>query len=117
LLDVDNGIFDRDPRVAALAESIVDECLAVAKTQRIELARDRLLDQLMAISRASTGQAISTLQDIRRGRPTEIASLNIANADYGDKARPPVRAERTRMLGRLIELKAELRRAAIPAST
>lgn len=117
LLDVDNGIFDRDPQVTALAESVVDECLAVAKTQHVALARDRLLEQLLAISRASTGQAISTLQDIRRGRPTEIASLNLAIARYGDQAEPPVRAERTRMLGHLIELKAELRRAAIPAST
>lgn len=109
LLDVDNGIFDRDERARALAASIVGECVAVAKAQGIVLEPDQILQQVVVISRGSAGQAISTLQDIRRGSPTEIASLNLAIAEYGDRAQPRVSVERTRVLGRMIELKAALR--------
>jgi 2-dehydropantoate 2-reductase len=110
LLDVDNGIFHRSDSAKELAERIVDECLAVAEGERVELDRGQILEQLLAISEASTGQAISTLQDIRRGNPTEIASLNLEIAKIGDRATPPVRAEQTKLLGRLIELKAAVRR-------
>jgi 2-dehydropantoate 2-reductase len=110
LLDIDNGIFDRSEAATETARAIIDECVAVAASQGMRLAPEPILRQLLTISRTATGQAISTLQDIRRGNPTEIGSLNLEIARIGDEASPPVRAERTRLLGRMVELKATLRR-------
>ncbi len=112
LLDVDNGVFDRDARARDLARGIVDEGVAVAKALGMALDPDRILEQVRTLSRGSTGQTISTLQDIRRGNQTEIASLNLAIAKMGAEATPPVRAEQTALLGRMVEMKAALQRAA-----
>lgn len=112
LLDVDNGVFERDARARDLARGIVDEGVAVAKALGMTLDPGRLMEQLLVLSRGSTGQTISTLQDIRRGNQTEIASLNLAIAKMGAEATPPVRAEQTALLGRMVELKAALGRAA-----
>lgn len=106
LLEVDNGIFDRSEQAREVAASVVQECVAVAATQGIELQAEPLLQQVVAISRGSAGQVISTLQDLRRGSRTEIASFNLEIARLGDRAAPPARAERTRLLGQLVQLKA-----------
>ena len=105
LLDTDNGIFHRNPQALQIAESVVAECLGVAKQQGIHLRRAEVMDSLLMISRASNGQFISTLQDIRNHRPTEIATLNLAIAGMAARDRD---ITQTCLLGQLILLKSQI---------
>jgi len=105
LLDTDNGIFHRNLQVLQIAESLVAECLRVAKEQGIDLNQAEVMDSLLLISRASDGQFISTLQDIRNHRPTEIATLNLA---ISGMAATEQAVTQTRLLGQLILLKSQL---------
>lgn len=108
LLDVDNGIFARDEDVLALARAVIVECVALANTRHVALTEGELLENALAISRGSSGVLISTLQDIRNGRPTEIDSLNLELARLAATTRPPVDLIRTELLGRLTQQKAKL---------
>jgi len=64
-----------------------------------------VMDNLLLISRASDGQLISTLQDIRNHRPTEIATLNLAIAGMASTEQAVIQ---TRLLGQLILLKSQI---------
>ena len=112
LLDVDNGIFVRDERAAALARAIVAECASVMRGQGMRGDESEIMTQLFAISRRTDGQLISTLQDINAGRETEIAALNLEIARLAEGLTPPVSVPLTKGLGELVKLKAELRRGA-----
>ncbi|MCX6215741.1 2-dehydropantoate 2-reductase [Spirosoma sp.] len=110
LLGVDNGIFHRNALALALAREIIDECLAVANEAGITLNRMDVESRLLQISQRSDGQLISTLVDINQGHPTEIESLNLAVARLAQRLGKPNLANRTRLLGELIQLKSELSR-------
>jgi 2-dehydropantoate 2-reductase len=105
LLDTDNGIFHRNPLALQIAESLVAECLRVAEEQGINLKLAEVMDSLLLISRASDGQFISTLQDIRNHRPTEIATLNLAIAGMATTEQAIIQ---TLLLGQLTLLKSQL---------
>jgi 2-dehydropantoate 2-reductase len=105
LLDTDNGIFYRNMRALQIAESLVYECLCVAEEQGVNLNLAEVMDSLLLISRSSDGQFISTLQDIRNHRPTEIATLNLAIAGMAATEHAVVQ---TRLLGQLTLLKSQL---------
>jgi len=105
LLDTDNGIFHRNPQALQIAESLIAECLLVAEEQSIHLNHAEVMDSLLMISRASDGQFISTLQDIRNHRPTEISTLNLAIAGMAGTEQAIIR---TRLLGQLTLLKSQL---------
>jgi len=105
LLDTDNGIFHRNPQALQIAESLVAECLRVAEEQGINLNRAEVMDSLLLISRSSDGQFISTLQDIRNHRPTEIATLNLAIAGMAATEQAVIQ---TCLLGQLTLLKSQL---------
>jgi 2-dehydropantoate 2-reductase len=105
LLDTDNGIFHRNPQALQIAESLVAECLRVAEGQGVNLSLAEVMDSLLLISRSSDGQFISTLQDIRNHRPTEIATLNLAIAGMAATEQAVIQ---TRLLGQLTLLKSQL---------
>ncbi len=105
LLDTDNGIFHRNPQALQIAESLVTECLCIAEEQGVHLNRAEVMDSLLLISRSSDGQFISTLQDIRNHRPTEIATLNLAIAGM---AATELDIIQTLLLGKLTLLKSQL---------
>ena len=73
-----------DPRLNPLKQLVIDECLAVARTQGVEFDIDFLakITELYAASRTIA----SMRQDLMRGRPTEIDHLNGAVADLGARA-------------------------------
>jgi 2-dehydropantoate 2-reductase len=79
--------------------------LCVAEGQGINLNRAEVMDSLLLISRSSDGQFISTLQDIRNHRPTEIATLNLAIAGMAATEQAIIQ---TRLLGQLTLLKSQL---------
>jgi 2-dehydropantoate 2-reductase len=105
LLDTDNGIFHRNAQAFQIAESLVAESLCVAAEQGVNLNLADVMDSLLLISRSSDGQFISTLQDIRNHRPTEIATLNLAIAGMAATERAIIR---TRLLGQLVLLKSQI---------
>ena len=107
---MDNGAFFREPGVASLAAEIIDECVVLAQAAGVSLTKSELLAQIMAISHGSDGIAISTLQDIRNGRETEMASLNLEMARLAASKHPEILLARTGFLGRMIAAKSALKR-------
>lgn len=104
LLDADNGIFARDDEALSLARGVVRECLRVAERVGISLDEASIIDQILQISSGSS-HLISTLQDIRKGRLTEIQYLNLEVARIAASLDPSIEVPRTKMLGKLIALK------------
>lgn len=102
LLDVDNGLFARDAEAAAIAAGVVGEGVTLAGRLGLDLQESELMDQLLQISARSDGQFISTLQDLRAGRPTEIESLNMEMVRIAGALQPPLELPRIELLGRLI---------------
>ena len=105
LLEVDNGIFLRDPAIQALARELVGECVSLTERLDLGLTADELMAQILRISQASDGQLISTLQDLRSGRTTEIDVLNLEMARIAAALEPPLKLPQIELLGKLIALK------------
>lgn len=112
LLDIDNGVLARDAATASLARRLVDECLGVTDRLGIPLEAGALMEQIAAISRRSEGRLISTLQDIRRGRPTEMPYLNLEIVRIASSLEPAVRLPRVELLGSLVMVKSAQTRTA-----
>ena len=111
LLETDNGIFTRHPQALELAKSLIRESVQVARKKHILLDESEILHRLLLISQVSSGQLISTYQDILQKRPTEIDSLNLALAREAQQLGIPEATLQTRLLGELVQWKAELTRA------
>jgi 2-dehydropantoate 2-reductase len=109
LLDVDNGIFVRDEATANLALRLVKECVTLTDRLHIGLSESEVMQQIMRIS-AGSKQLISTLQDIRNGRQTEIESLNLEIARLAAAQQPPLYLPQTDLLGKIILAKSILHR-------
>jgi 2-dehydropantoate 2-reductase len=107
LLETDNGVFARDQAVAQLASDVVAECLVLTDRLGLRLTREDLMDQILQISRTSDGQLISTLQDIRHGRETEIEFLNMAMGRTAAAQQPRIELPKTDLLGRMVLAKAK----------
>lgn len=109
LLETDNGIFHRNEAALKIAKTVILECLTVAKQYGIELTMDEVLQNIIAISKMSDGQKISTYQDILNKRETEIDTLNFAVVKAaltrGIEAVPV-----TVLLGEMIKVKSDLSR-------
>lgn len=110
LLDTDNGIFDRDKTIMALAESVVKECVPVANRTGIAITTKEIIEGILAISQMSAGQLISTLQDIRAHRETEMSYFNMEICRIAEAMKMQTDLSLTRMLGALTIKKAELAR-------
>ncbi len=107
LLEVDNGVFHREAAVADLAIAIVTECLELTQRIGLDLTQEEIMMQIIEISHGSDGQLISTLQDIRAGRETEIDSLNLEMARIAAAQLPKMGLPKTEMLGNLTLLKSK----------
>jgi len=101
LLEVDNGVFARDEETASLARQLVRECLMVTNRLNIGLSETDVMQHIMRISKGSN-QLISTLQDIRRGRETEIEFLNLEIVRVAASLQPQVHLPGIELLGKMI---------------
>lgn len=108
LLETDNGIFHRDAQALALAARVINECVAIAQAKGIGLSVEEVVENLLLISRLSDGQLISTLQDMKHKRPTEIDTLNFAIVEMARSLHKEDGVKKTRLLGELTKLKSEL---------
>lgn len=110
LLDVDNGVFHRNEMALVIAKRVVTECIAIANASGIVLNVDEVLESLVMISKASDGQLISTLQDIKNKRETEIETLNFSIVTIAEKLNKESMVTETKLLGELTMLKSQLHR-------
>jgi 2-dehydropantoate 2-reductase len=110
LLEVDNGIFHRDERVLEIAKRVVKECIVISRESEILLNENEILESVLLISKTSDGQFISTLQDIRNKRETEIETLNFKIAAIAKAMNKENIVKETKLLGELTKLKSELTR-------
>jgi 2-dehydropantoate 2-reductase len=101
LLDVDNGVFARDEDSRNLAREVVSECVTLTDRLHLGLSESELMEQIMLISNGSD-QLISTLQDIRSGRQTEIEFLNLEIARVAASMQPRLHLPRIEILGKMI---------------
>lgn len=108
LLEIDNGVFHRDDKAAQLAHEIVNEGVALSKRIGLDLDVNKIMDRVLAVSKMSDGQFISTLQDIKSGKETEIASINLAISRIASQMTPMSDVRKTRLLGELIHLKSQI---------
>ncbi|MPR37278.1 ketopantoate reductase [Cytophagaceae bacterium SJW1-29] len=108
LLETDNGIFHRSGPAMQIARRVIAECAGIANAEGILLTSNDLEEGVLQISRASDGQLISTLQDIRAGRRTEIDTLNFELAGMAGELGLVHDIEATMLLGELTRLKAEV---------
>jgi len=110
LLETDNGIFHRNPTALQIAKRVIAECIGVAESIGIFLDADKITDSLLLISKSSDGQLISTYQDIRNKRKTEIDTLNFSIARIANEFEKEDLVKETKLLGELTKLKADLTR-------
>jgi 2-dehydropantoate 2-reductase len=104
LLGVPYGALPADPDARAIMDDAIREAFAVARATRIAVAwpdaeayRAVFYDRLVP---ATAGHRSSMLQDLERGRPTEIDAINGYVAARGDVlgVPTPVNATLTRMI-------------------
>ena len=108
LLEVDNGIFYRNSDAMKLAKTIISECVTLAGKYEVELDQKEIEEKLMLISRRADGQLISTYEDIRNNRRTEIDSLNLEISRLAEKMGIPEQVSNTSLLGEMIHLKSTI---------
>lgn len=110
LIEVDNGIFHRDANVFAVAKRVIEECTLIANEVGVGLDPKEVEEQVLMISKKSDGQFISTYQDIKNKRKTEIDTLNFEIVRIAVKAGKEHLVKETKLLGELVKMKSELSR-------
>ncbi|WP_031529618.1 ketopantoate reductase family protein [Dyadobacter crusticola] len=108
LLETHNGIFYRSEQAMQIAGRVIAECSGIANAKGILLTSNDIEEGLLEISRASDGQLISTLQDIRAGKRTEIDTLNFEIVRMARELGLVHDIKATMLLGQLTRLKAEI---------
>ena len=111
LIETDNGIFHRDPSVLGIARQVIEEGTAVAQAMGLPLVASEIESQLLLISRKSDGQFISTFQDIRNRRRTEIDTLNFEIVSIAKTLAKRSEVQKIEILGELVRLKSDLSRS------
>lgn len=86
-----------------VAEAVLSEALLVARASGFELDPDEVRARALEVCRAARAATSSTQQDIARGRPTEIDSLNGYLASRAEECGLPAPVNRT--LSALVKLK------------
>ncbi|GAB4123386.1 MAG: 2-dehydropantoate 2-reductase [Roseiflexaceae bacterium] len=101
LLRVPNGTLSTLPVARALVADIVAEAVAVAATRGITLPYHDPLGHVLAIAEATAANRSSMLQDVMRGSPSEIATINAAIVHEGQRL--GIATPINQLLTRLIE--------------
>lgn len=70
------GAMSRSPRIRALIGQVVQETVAVANADGVNLSAESMLQAAWKLAEAMSGATSSTAQDLARGKKTEIDSLN-----------------------------------------
>jgi 2-dehydropantoate 2-reductase len=70
------GRIAADASARELIRQVIEEAVAVARAEGVELPADAMTQAAYTLGEAMSGALSSTAQDIERGKPTEIESLN-----------------------------------------
>jgi 2-dehydropantoate 2-reductase len=70
------GAIAADPGARLVMRAVLEEAVAVARRAGVSLPGDDLLEAVYRLGQAMPAAISSTAQDLDRGRPTEIDSLN-----------------------------------------
>ncbi len=92
LLRVHNGVLTTTPQARALVAQVVAEAVAVAAARGTPLPYADPLEHVLAVAAATSANRSSMLQDVLRGSPTEIATINGAVVDEGRRLGVPTPA-------------------------
>jgi 2-dehydropantoate 2-reductase len=78
LLDVDNGTLVGHGPARLLMKKVVDEVTAVAEAKGIQLPfpPEEAFDRVVKVAEMNARNLCSMVQDLRRGKTTEIEALN-----------------------------------------
>ena len=110
LLRVRNGDLVSTDSGRNLVHEVVEECLNVVKSKRIELIFDDPEAKVMAVCEATAGNINSMFQDILAMRPTEIDFINAAVVREGEELGVPAPVNKTlAQLIKALELTAKTR--------
>lgn len=88
LLRVPNGVLAHLPPARELMGNLVEEAVAVAAARGTPIPGDALA-QVLAVAQATSANRSSMLQDVLRGSPTEIATINGAIVREGERLGVP----------------------------
>lgn len=89
LFNQPNGSIISDPSLREIAEAVVCEALRVASAHGVSMSEGEALAWLETVARKTAQNISSMLQDVRRGRPTEIDYINGAVVRAGRRLRIP----------------------------
>jgi 2-dehydropantoate 2-reductase len=89
LFDVRNGALVEDPMLRAIARDIVQECLPVVADHGVHLSCAEAMGRVEGVCQATAGNLSSMLQDVRRGKRTEIEYINGVIVSEGERLEIP----------------------------
>ncbi len=85
LFERSNGAIVEDPQLREVARAVVCEALRVARAHGVGLGELEAIDRVETVARRTAQNISSMLQDVRRGRPTEIDYINGAVVREGER--------------------------------
>ena len=74
------------PEGMALASAVIDEVVAVARTEGVEADADHCRESVSHAIAHHVGHKPSMLQDVLAGRPTEVGAINGAVVEKGERS-------------------------------
>lgn len=89
LFDRPNGALVEDAQLREIAGAIACEALRVAQAHGVALSEAEAVERVETVARKTAQNISSMLQDVRRGRPTEIDYINGAVVREGQKLQIP----------------------------
>ncbi len=85
LFDRPNGAVIEDTQLREIAREVVRETLRVARAHGVVLSDEEAIERVETVASKTARNISSMLQDVRRGRPTEIDYINGAVVREGQR--------------------------------
>ncbi len=89
LFDQPNGSIVHDPQLREIAGAVAREALQVARAHGVTLSEAEAIERVETVACKTAQNISSMLQDVRRGRPTEIEYINGAVVREGRRLHIP----------------------------
>jgi len=80
----ENGCICQQRELRELSKAVCQECTKAAEANRIALGRGDPFDKVVEVARMTARNRSSMLQDVERGKRTEIDAINGALAEAGE---------------------------------